>query len=236
MERNFNALLSHDRVFQNFILEDGRRLISTIKRNRKQDGAPVSISLATKSSFVVNKLLPYFEKYGTNFTPILGVKSIIISVKSVELPSGFDDGFMIKEENQLPIFFKRDFEQDLAVQLEDPIETMFRPSKIQVMYLAGVGNNFILSVQNVSDKTMILPRELFSETGVKIIDPSNIHIIQAIWPELHLELKYSDEEGSYLKALLGISFVEENSDDFFQMKRAYGDDKIIITPYGKKVE
>ena len=235
--RNFNVLLSHDLVYQNFILEDGRRIISTVKRNRKKDAHPISISLATKSSFVVNKLLPAFEKYGLNFVPILGTKSIIIAYKdSIELPSGFDDGFIIKEENQSPIFFKRNFEQDLTVQLEDYIDTMFRPERIQTMYLSGEGDSFILSVQNINDKTLIAPRALFSERGIEISDPSSIHIFQAIWPEFHLEVKYSDEEGQHLRAMLQIPVLEDKADDFFQIKRSYGDDKIAVQPYGKKLD
>lgn len=231
--RNFNVLLSHDRIYQNFIIEDGKRMLATLKRNRKQSANPVTISLATKSSFVVNKLLPVFEKYGLDLVPILGTKSIIIGLKNpMELPEGYDDGFIIVEEGKSNVFFKREFEKDFVFDLEDQVETMFRPGKIQVMYVRLGTDEFILSVQNLIDKTLVVPKNLFME-GMEISDASEISMIQAVWPELHLETHFSDEEGTTVRALLDLDVQTE--DEFLQIRRNYGDNKLTITPYGKRM-
>lgn len=231
--RNFNVLLSHDRVFQNFIVEDGKRMLATLKRNRKQGANPVTISLATKSSFVVNKLLPVFEKYGLDLVPILGTKSIIIGLKNpMELPENYDDGFIIVEDGKPKVFFKREFEKDFIFELEDQVETMFRPGKIQVMYVRVGVDQFLLSVQNLIDKTLVTPKKLFGE-GMEISDASEISMIQAVWPELHLEVRFSDEEGTTVRALLDLNI--ETEDEFLQIRRNYGDNKLTVTPYGKRM-
>lgn len=232
--RSFNVLLSHDRIFQNFIVEDGKRMLATLKRNRKQGANPVTISLATKSSFVVNKLLPVFEKYGLDLVPILGTKSIIIGLKnSMELPENYDDGFIIVESGKPNIFFKRDFEKDFIFELEDQVETMFRPGKIQVMYVRLGVDQFLLSVQNLIDKTLVAPKKLFEEGGMEISDASEISMVQAVWPELHLEVRFSDEEGTTVRALLDLNIQTE--DEFLQIRRNYGDNKLTVTPYGKRM-
>lgn len=232
--RSFNVLLSHDRIFQNFIVEDGKRMLATLKRNRKQGANPVTISLATKSSFVVNKLLPVFEKYGLDLVPILGTKSIIIGLKnSMELPESYDDGFVIVEDGKPKVFFKREFEKDFIFKLEDQVETMFRPGKIQVMYVRVGIDQFLLSVQNLIDKTLVAPKKLFEEGGMEISDASEISMVQAVWPELHLEVRFSDEEGTIVRALLDLNI--ETEDEFLQIRRNYGDNKLTVTPYGKRM-
>lgn len=235
-----NILLSHDYTKQNFLVENGSEIIGTVKRNRVGGKDPISVSIAVQSAWVVNKILPRFQEYGIQFNPILGRKSIILGV-SIDLPEeDFEHGIFIKNKDEDVIkFLKGEEFSETMIQLTNPEnETIFRTEKIRSIFELTESKEFILSVQNKRDKTLILPRMIFAD-GCQINDPSSqISLLGSIWPELDLRISYSDENGSVLKSKSEIlkEILDSTSADYYQLKRTYGADNISINPYCSKME
>lgn len=232
-----NILLSHDYTKQNFLVETGAEIIGTIKKNRVGGKDPISVSIAVQSAWVVNKILPRFQEYGIQFNPILGRKSIILGVP-IELPNDFEHGIFIKNKDENVIrFLKGEEFSETIIQLTNPEnETIFRTEKIRSIF-ESTESEFILSVQNKRDKTLILPRIIFTD-GCHIDDPSSqISLLGSIWPELDLRISYSEENGSVLKSKSEIlkEILDSTSADYYQLKRTYGADSISVNPYCSKM-
>lgn len=224
---NIGILLSATREYQLFLAGNDSFVCGSVKRNHKHNGKPISVSLRQNATWVVNKVLPLINQR-IHCYPMFTQSSLLVGV-GLDLPKELEEGTFFKIGESVPVFWKRN-ETASKTEVEVSIDTSFGTDKLRSTFLWMGGHKFFLSVFGPNGKKLILPNIPESGLLVEEIDFKILTKIQAIWPELNLGIKKSDEG---LRIFSDLVF--DSDHELIQVSREIDSTKILVSEYGKRI-